>query len=47
MVVGKKEALPFVTLLCPVEIFSVTPRFNAVGCKPAERKTVSNGFSLA
>jgi hypothetical protein len=28
-----------------VEIFSLTPRFNAVADMPAQRKTVSNGFS--
>jgi hypothetical protein len=28
----------------PVEIFSITPRFNAVASEPTERKTVSNGF---
>jgi hypothetical protein len=29
-----------------VEIFLLTPRFNAVVAGPVKRKTVSNGFSL-
>jgi hypothetical protein len=33
-------------LLCFVESFSLTPRFNAVAGESATGKTVSNGFCL-